>query len=126
MLIEDIIKYLEENQIGTFKKDLFGVAMPSSPANVICVYDGIGSPADRYNVLDNPGIQIIVRNSNYKAGYEKAYKIYNLLHCLSNKQLGGFYILGCYGQNSPPGYIGPDNNGNHEFSLNFNLDIRRN
>lgn len=126
MLIEDIIKYLEENQIGTFKKDLFGVSMPSSPVNVICVYDGIGSPPDRYNVLDNPGIQIIVRNQNYKLGYEKAYKIYNLLHCLNNKQLGGFYILGCYGQSPPPGYIGPDNNGNHEFSLNFNLDIRRN
>lgn len=116
MIIEEVVSYLELNGYGTFKKDLFGVSMPNSPDECVCVYDNAGyEPGINFDsVTEYPCFQIISRAKNYKIAYEKLYNIYKFLNGDT-----GLYIF-IEAEQSPAG-IGKDENGRFEVSCNFKI-----
>jgi hypothetical protein len=125
MIVEDIAKYLEIKGIGIFAKDIFGMAMPDAPENCVCVYDGVSSNADTYSLIDSPGIQIIVRDKSSKAASDKAYSIYKLLHgTIQSIYVGTTFIYQCFAQAFPES-IGRNEKGLWEWSMNLNLQTRR-
>jgi hypothetical protein len=125
MIVEDIAKYLESKGIGTFTKDIFGMAMPDKPENCVCVYDGVSSNADIYSPVDSPGIQIIVRDKTSKNASNKAYSIYKLLHgTIQSQQVGATFIYQMFAQGFPES-IGRNEKGLWEWSMNLNLNTRR-
>lgn len=117
MIIEEIINHLELNGYGTFKKDLFGVSMPNSPDECVCVYNNAGYEPEidfDNSVTEYPGIQIISRAKDYKTAYENLYNIYKFL----NGDTGLYTLIEA--EQSPVG-IGKDENGRFEVSCNFKV-----
>jgi len=79
MLLEDIGGYLEQNGIGVLGTDIFLGQLPPSPDNVVVLYPTGGFAQD----LPLPDVkmtaQVLVRDKSYQAGYERIWRIFNLL-----------------------------------------------
>lgn len=124
--INDIITYLQENNIGTKATDLFAAYMPKEPGNIVAVFDTGGFEPSVYLPMANPTFQVYVRNSNYEDGKSKVDEIVSLLHQKANIELVSgqtyFYYIALMQE---PIHIGRDENERDEFSINFRTQIRR-
>ncbi len=71
-----------------FKKQIFINNLPGKPMNCLSIYDTSGSAPDttldRF-VMENPTVQIIIRNSNYVSAYTVANQIKEVLHAKANE-----------------------------------------
>lgn len=131
MLVE-VAEYISDNGIGIFDKtglggNIFINMLPSSPDICISIYDSGGRQADSklgYSLLS---FQVIVRGDlNPFSSRSKAQLIYDLLHGFTGLFVdNGHWIVSCLGIQSGPTHIGTDDNGRHEYSLNFRLDYKK-
>jgi hypothetical protein len=134
ILEQQIAEYLEAQGLGTFDEngitgDIFLMAMPTTPDSCITIYPRGGLQSDDKLGYDSPSVQIIVRGTeNPSAAAILAETIYDTLHGFHHERfvaVGGYYIVNCIGEQSAPTHIGVDENRRHEFSLNFQLDIKK-
>jgi hypothetical protein len=135
LMIDDIAAYLAYLGFGTIVADMFGTdeidifkgSIPDSPDNCIGVFSYAGSPPDTTHdkkIIDNPGLQIIVRNKSIPDGLNKIEAIRDALHATANQTIGGsFYLL--IMANGDPTPLGPDENGREKWSLSFTINKRR-
>lgn len=68
----DIVDYLATGLFGTKATDLFYGNLPDSPDSCICVFQSGGLPAEPYEDLEYPGLQVVVRNSDPDTARTKA------------------------------------------------------
>ena len=128
-LTVQLAHYLHDQAVGTFDEtgvtgDIFVECLPETPDQAIAVYATGGPGGDGKLPYDNPTIQVIVRgNQDPRAPGALAQTIYDLLHGFRNSTFmtSGAWIVGCRGIQSAPVHIGRDENGRHEYSLNFQL-----
>ena len=124
--IDNLAKYLEDNEIGTLATDLFKAYLPAEPDSLVVVYDTGGFEPDVYLPTGMPTFQIFVRSEDYTTGKAKVDEIAALVNRKANIQLvsGGvyFYYLTLM---SEPVHIGRDSNERDEFSINIRSMIRR-
>jgi hypothetical protein len=126
---EDVKDMLVDNSsLGLeFAVDLFIATMPATPDNVITLYDtggrrpsltyNDGEAAYKYNTL-----QIMVRNNDYKAGYDIADQIYAYLNKTSHILQNGSYYSVIIANNEPE-LIGRDDS--DRFLLSMNFEVQR-
>jgi hypothetical protein len=133
MLAVEIAEYLD-SQITNLKYDedgtsgnVFISAYPSAPDVVVGVYPTGGNPVEEYLEWDKPTFQIVVRGDrNPKTASDLSQSIFDILNDFWKGYLvdGGTYIWHISGVQSAPNYLGPDENGRHEYSLNFEVECK--
>lgn len=94
---------------------------PTSPANVITVYDtGAWQASDPRNLLDFPSVQVRVRAKGYTTAYAKALAIRDALQSRPAETVGGTRYSGVW-LNGDILAIGQDENERTLLTINFNL-----
>jgi hypothetical protein len=132
VLLSEIGLYLHGLGIVTFDPngvsgDFFISVLPSSPDSCVAVYPTGGYKPDGKLAYDFPTVQLIVRgNQDPRTAYSKAMGIYGALNGFNNGSFvpNGFWVVSCQGIQSAPTHLGQDKNFRHEYSLNFELEIR--
>lgn len=132
MIEIEVAKFLHANALGIYSETLttsniFIAKIPSTPNSCICIYPTGGSPPDFKLGYDIKSFQIIVRGTkNPKTGSDVAEQIYSLLHGFGAGQLteGGTWVVSCKSMQGGPAHIGIDANGRHEYSMNFEIEVR--
>jgi hypothetical protein len=129
VLAVEIAQYLQARGLGVFDElgsagSIFIALLPESPDEVIGIYPKGGHQADGPLPYDAPVVQVIVRGTqDPRPAAERAQGVYDALHGFHHDKFvpEGTWILGCRGVQSGPIHIGRDQNGRHEYSLNFEL-----
>jgi len=116
-LLDEVVAYLVNEDVGTFGTDIFIGHEPEAPANVVTIYPTGGRPPSSDRDKEYPAIQVRVKNTGYLAGYTKAETIYSLLH-MNTDYLST--IRGrCFATQSSPSMIGRGGNGEFIFVQNY-------
>lgn len=128
----ELAKYLDAKGIVNFDEsgatgDTFIELLPATPDNAIAILSSQPAESDVKLGFDRPGIQIIVRGGqDPRPPKSKAYEIYDALHGFTSGRFveNGVWVVNCYAAQSGPIRLGQDDNGRHEFSLNFDLQVK--
>ena len=131
MLVAEIAAFLDTEGMGVYDPtgitgNVFICTMPATPDTAIAVYPRPGLAADGKLKYDTPGVQIVARGTqDPTVGEQLATDIYNALHGFHDGVFvaGGVYIVNCLGLQSGPNHLGRDDNGRHEYSLNFQITV---
>ena len=130
---KEFAELLDELGVGTFDPtgitgDVFVGAFPVTPDEVLRVTRYGGTESDAQLGYDEPSVQVWVRGPRGDAdGAEtRAQAVYDACHGLRRRDLpGGTPMLSCIGTQAGPMYIGLDEHGRHEWSVNFRVELRR-
>lgn len=96
MIIEDISKYIEDNDIATESTDLFIGELPFDKNNSISL---VYTPSPEPNKALHYYVQIIDfwgRFSNYETGHAKMIELFKLFHRKQNYETDNFHIYLSY------------------------------
>lgn len=104
---------------------LFVGKLPDSPDNALVVVPTGGNPVLGSSALpyDEPTVQVLVRGSDFAGAYSKAAQVYGALQGHSG-QLGDVEVVLCYSGQTDAVWIGQDDAGRDEFTLNFALHMQ--
>lgn len=108
--------------------DCFIAHLPDSPDSAVMIMPVPGRKPNVKRGYDSPSLQIKVRDRSIRSGEARATSIFDALQGLRTITLdeGGtdeLRLLDCQAVHSGPAYLGPDENGRHEWSLNFDLEV---
>lgn len=124
--LDSIGLYLQAAAVGTVGTDLFKGQMPDVPEVAACIYEYAGSPPEQaHNARQSvrPGLQVVVRNSDYEAARAKIETIFNLLDRVTNTDVQGLDVIKIEAVQSPfP--LGIDDNGRYRLAVNFQVEHR--
>lgn len=96
--IKDVIVY---EGLGTFGTDIFIGKMPDSPHNAICLYDSSsGAPSPKF-IIDQPAVQVRVRNSSYSDGWAKIKAVCDVLNGRGTEIINDTLYSGFWAMNDP-------------------------
>lgn len=127
---EDIKDMLEaESSLGlVFGADLFVGKEPPIPNTIVTIFDTYGSPPQLLlNPSDGnyeyPSVQIRVRNTDYRNGWDLIQKIQETLHGRAQETWNGtlYSVIYC---SSGPAMLDWDKNNRVRFIINFNAQRR--
>ena len=129
MLLDDLGKYLEDQEIGMIGKDIFLGALPST-AQADCVllseYAGAGAVRSSAGVAaELPRLQVVVRDAEYQEARETAEAIYQLLDGVANQDINGirYYWIEAL---APPSLLSSGNiDGGERFRIVTNFTIMK-
>ena len=127
MLLDDIATYLQTAGIGTVNKDIFCDDYPERPDNIVGLFQYAGSPPETThdrNEIEQPGLQVRVRNKTSALALAKIEAIIALLHMLTNTTLGTTDYLSIF-VNQSPVPMGKDAVGRPEWVVNFTVKKNR-
>ena len=117
----DIANYLNASAIGILGTDLFSGEWGDVDAQIL-VMNSPGSPSDLKDVLENPGIQILVRGEKNAADYltyDVAKTVSDfLLSAGENVDIDGTCYTG-FEESSNIANLGKDDNNRFNYSMNF-------
>lgn len=123
-IADDIADYLATQAIGTVGTDIFVSRMVDDPNNQVVVIPTGGPDPNRYVAdLHEPTFQIVVRNTDFDSANTKLRAIRAALHNKLNLTLSNHVALFIRAA-SEGGYIGQDERGLNEFSINFAARVR--
>ena len=131
MLASEVAEWIGDN-ITSCSFDTSGVTgnvfistMPSSPDTVVMVSE-YGGTVDDKNPFSDINVQARVRGTkDPRVSYNIAKEIFDELQGLTNTTLisSGSRVIKVVAQNTPID-IGRDDNGRHEWTVNFNIEVR--
>ena len=107
--------------------DAFLLRLPDQPDSAVSVTRYGGTESDAHLGYDEPTVQVRVRgpNTDPRVAAARAQKVYDKLHGISDRTMpGGTWLTSCIGTQGGPIYIGPDETGRHEYTVNFRFHIR--
>jgi len=78
-VVKDIADFLEDNSIGTVGTNIFCADMPDTPNDLVCLFEYAGNPPMLNEDIDQPGVQVRARNTDYETARAKLQTIQNLL-----------------------------------------------
>lgn len=126
-LVDNLSQYLIDQSIAVKEgKDIFIGFMPENLGNCIMLDQTGGVEPDKYVPIEQPTVQIMVRNTSYNAGFYKMTAIYHALHQLLDDavlETGGVDVMTVFALQEPV-HLGKDENDRHIFSVNFVFKIR--
>lgn len=124
--IFDLAEFLQTNGIGTQATNLFIGGLPASPDNCVSIDQSGGLEAERELPIEQPTVQVFVRNSDYTTGLAKIKAIYDLLHQANDTVVlkgGGVDLMTAFAMQEPY-HMGVDGNARHLFVCNFVFKLR--
>lgn len=132
MIDEQLALYLQSKGLGTFDPtgvtgDMFIGLLPETPDGALAIFPTGGFQADSKLGYSMPTLQIVVRGTmDPRPAQQRAQAVYDALHGVRNRSFtdGGTWVVSCLGMQSAPTHIGRDDNGRHEYSLNFRLELK--
>lgn len=119
--VTDVTAYLRASFPGwTFVANEFAVGNPDD-----CAYVRLqsGVPPSEWTTKRIPGIQIVLRAKLPQDAEARANSIFSNLHGKTEFTLGKIRVIKCKSDQSAPIYLGKDESGRTEYSLNFNITI---
>lgn len=125
-LVDNLAQYIEDNTSLTEATDLFIGIMPASPDNCVMIDQTGGVEAEREVPIEQPTIQVTVRNTAYPDGLDLIKTIYDLIHQAKDNitlETGGVDTMTIFAMGEPA-HIGQDESQRHLFSVNFVFKIR--
>lgn len=131
---EQVCQLLHDLALGVYKVDgtaggtIFETVLPDAPDEALAVARYPGPTSDSKLGYDSVNAQVRVRGSraDVRTGEAKAQAVYDAVHGLGERPLtGGGYLQLAVGNQSGPVYMGRDQNGRHEWAVNFQLELRR-
>lgn len=132
-LLEELAWLLAELGLGTFNSDgsaggtIFLATLPSTPDRCMAVARYGGAESDSKNPYDELSVQVRCRGpaADARAAEQDAQAVYDALHGLGMRELtpGGTWLQLAICGGGGPVYIGRDQNGRHEYTVNIRLDI---
>lgn len=104
-------------------RNLFIGKEPVKPSNCVTIFDTYGTYPDlnfSNQGYEYPSVQIRVRNTDYRNGWDLAQNIVTSLHARSNETWNGaiYTVIYCSGG---PALLDWDDNGNARFVISINL-----
>lgn len=133
-LLEEVAALLDELGVGTYHADgtaggtIYLAALPSAPDRAIAVARYGAGESDSRLGYDEVNLQIRTRGTRTDArtAEQDAQSVYDALHGLGERTLpGGTWLqLAVAGQGGPI-YIGRDEAGRHEYTVNVRAELRR-
>lgn len=123
--VQAFATYCQSAGLGTVGQTIFVNYLPDQivvPAAAALVQTS-GRPGDLVYRWDTVGIQILVRGQP-AAALSLAQQYYDTLTALSNTLVGSWYLVDCQPQQSGPVYLGRDEAGLDEYSVNFLVTFR--
>ncbi|MGH3323261.1 MAG: minor capsid protein [Streptomyces sp.] len=133
-ILEEFAALLELRALGTFKEDgsaggtIFLAALPTTPDDAIAVARYGGPESDSRLPYDELALQIRVRGkaNDARTAETKAQAVYDGLHGLGMLTLpGGTWLQLAIAAQGGPIYIGRDDNGRHEYTVNVRAEVSR-
>ncbi|MCO7196896.1 minor capsid protein [Pseudonocardia sp. McavD-2-B] len=132
-LSEEFAELLDELGVATYDPagvggNVFVLGLPADPDLAVRVATYAGVESDSKHGYDEPNVQVWVRGprGNPVAAERLAQRVYLACHGLRPRTLpGGTPVLSCIGNQAGPIYVGPDEHGRHELSVNFRVELRR-
>ena len=124
---------LDELGVGDYRPaglggDVFLLTLPAEPDAAMRVAPYGGPEADMRHGLDEPRLQVWIRGGRGdKAGaLRTAQRVYDQCHGLYERALpGGTWLEHALCDHGGPIYVGPDEHGRHEFTVNFRVGLDR-
>ncbi|MCP2261084.1 hypothetical protein LX15_004804 [Streptoalloteichus tenebrarius] len=132
-LLEQLAHLLHDLGLGVYRADgrpggdVFLAVLPQAPDSAVAVARYGGGEADSLLGWDEPRIQVRVRGParDARVAEARAQAVYDALHGLGPRALvGGTWLQLVVGVTSGPAYIGRDQAGRHEYTVNLRLEIR--
>lgn len=139
MLAAEIAQHLHAYSLGVYNADtpitfndgdyvIYVDFMRDEPDEAICIRQtGAGRRDMRLTMYDYPQVEVLVRGDTDSRNAEaQAQAVYDCLHGITEGTLdnGTTRIIKCQAANGPNS-LGPDGNGRFNYSINFDLIIRR-
>ncbi len=125
-LLEAVLQHIHQSGIASFGLDMFANSYPArAPDECLLVIDN-GGTRDAYWERSDRAIQVVSRSSIYPAAYDKIQRVCDLFHgetARANYQLGQYYVYTSR-MAQEPGYIGDDEKGRPEISVNLVFTVR--
>lgn len=122
-LLEELGNFIQSKNIGSVGIDIFFNTQPAEPPDCITIIDTGGYPTDESGVIRNPTFQFLIRNEKYSEAKVKSDLIFDELNQEGNYTLGDYYIYYSEFEDEPT-YIGEDDNGRAEISINLKIERR--
>jgi len=127
MLADAVATYLDGEGLVDYRPttaggDCFIGLIPSGPDRAVVLADTGGEEGHLEHGYDMRYVQARVRSKDLTDASDWAYSLYDELIGLRQEALGSTYLVACW--SFPPGYIGQDKNGRHEFTMNMRLEVR--
>ena len=123
----DLAAYLDAQLASlTIDTNLFVSRLPDAPDACVALLEGSGAQPvlnmDALAKVDNPTVQVRVRDVSYPAGYAMVMSVFKTLHGLAETTLtpGTAYVKAIWAMQSPV-HIGRDEKERHEWSLNLRV-----
>lgn len=135
-MLGELMQYLANN-INDITYDDTGVSgnifqdvLPTSPDIAVMVQGTGGFPKDMFLVdYSEPTVQVIVRGTrDPRVARGLINEIVDTIGTLGATKFvndGDWYVIKCHAIQPQGIYIGPDDNNRHRFSINFELDIKK-
>ena len=124
MLLDDLAQFLMD--AGSTEQIQKGVII-ETPARMVALRDTGGFPPEYVqggaSVLDQPTVQVLIRDTTYPAAMSLARNIYGLLDGAANYVTGGTQKFAFVSAMQPPFFLQRDDN--YRFICAFNLHITR-
>lgn len=128
-LLDNLVTYLIAEGIATKGgKDIFIGVLPENQDNAVKLNQTGGLEPSHYLPIEQPTVQVMVRNTAFGAGLDKAKAIYDALHRQGDNLLlasGGVDVMTCFAIQEPF-HLGQDENQRHLFVVNFVFKLRGN
>ena len=122
MMLADVATALQTAGVGTKGTDIFQGEKPATPDNLVALFEYGGSPPPLTftgTKLEEPGLNVWIRNKVYPAGREKAQAVFDALHGNRIAATTGRILL--MKANQSPEGMGKDESGRHEWVINFTV-----
>lgn len=132
MLSAEVAQFLAYEGLGTYdgggiSGTIFVEMLPESPDELIGIYSTGGNPSEACLPYDKPIIQAVIRGTiNPLTSGAKAQQVFDALNGFHSGYMvdAGIWVLGVHAVGSGPTHIGRDENGRHEYSINFEFYVK--
>ncbi|MEV7011544.1 minor capsid protein [Streptosporangium sp. NPDC051022] len=126
-LSEEFAQLLAELGLGTYPGSIFLTRMPTGPDRCLVVARYGGPESSLADDYDEPSIQIRARGpaADARVAEEDAQDVYDALNGLDRRYLaGGTWLQLMVATQGGPIFIGQDQNGRVEFTVNLRAEVR--
>lgn len=92
MILESVIEYLEDNDLGTFGTNIFSGELPYNKTDIISLTYIPSSEPNKAIDYYSQAVDIWARYTDSQAGYAKLKSILELFHKKANYEMGDYYV----------------------------------
>lgn len=122
--IDDLAIQVANDTSYSIGNQLFKANLPPTPDKAIAILNRIGEQPNPYiPTKSNPMFQVLIRDTSYASGVAKLAQVRQSLEARTPQFIGSTYFMYIIAM-SEGGWIGRDDLGRDQWSINFKCQIR--